>query len=137
MNIKKFKKDSLLPFKKHQSDVGLDFYTPEKVELLPLETKVVGLGWGIEVPSGYSAMLVPRSSAAKRGLIIQTSIIDPGYTGEIHLIVTNCSNHKITIEKEERVCSLVIYSVITPPLKEVENFKETKRGTGGLGSTGR
>lgn len=136
MKIKLFKNVSL-PKKSHLPDSGLDCFMPESFELKPLETKTIPLGLGIQVPEGFAGMLVPRSSIAEKGLIIQTSIIDPDYTGEIHLIITNCSNNTITIDKGQRVCSLVIYSVLNVRLDVVYSFETTDRADKGLGSSGK
>lgn len=136
MKIKLFK-NVQLPKKSHLPDCGLDCFMPESFELHPLETKVIGLGIGIQVPEGFAGMLVPRSSIAERGLIIQTSIIDPDFTGEIHLIITNCSNNVVKIEENQRVCSLVIYNVLNVRLDVVYDFEMTERGNNGLGSSGK
>ena len=136
MKIKLFK-NVQLPKKSHLPDCGLDCFMPESFELKPLETKTIGLGIGIQVPEGFAGMLVPRSSIAEKGLIIQTSIIDPDYTGEIHLIITNCSNNVVKIEEKQRVCSLVIYNVLNVRLDVTNTFEQTERGSNGLGSTGK
>ena len=136
MKIKLFK-NVQLPKKSHLPDSGLDCFMPESFELKPLETKTIGLGIGIQVPEGFAGMLVPRSSIAEKGLLIQTSIIDPDYTGEIHLIITNCSNNNVVIEKNQRVCSLVVYNVLNVRLDIVYDFEHTDRGDNGLGSTGK
>lgn len=136
MKIKLFN-NIQLPKKSHLPDSGLDCFMPESFSLKPLETKTVGLGFGIQVPEGFAGMLVPRSSIAEKGLIVQTSIIDPDYTGEIHLIITNCSNEMIKIEQNQRVCSLVIYNVLNVRLDTVFEFEKTERGNKGLGSSGK
>ena len=136
MKIKLFK-NVQLPKKSHLPDCGLDCFMPEGFELKPSETKTIGLGIGIQVPEGFAGMLVPRSSIAEKGLIIQTSIIDPDYTGEIHLIITNCSNNVVKIEEKQRVCSLIVYNVLNARLDVVYDFEETERGSHGLGSSGR
>lgn len=136
MKIKMFKHVQL-PKKSHLPDCGLDCFMPESFELQPLETKTIGLGIGIQVPEGFAGMLVPRSSIAEKGLIIQTSIIDPDYTGEIHLIITNCSNNVVKIDENQRVCSLVIYNVLNVRLDVVYDFENTERGNNGLGSSGK
>lgn len=133
----KLMKDVQLPKKSHLHDSGLDCFMPESFELKPLETKTIDLGIGIQVPEGFAGMLVPRSSIAEKGLLVQTSIIDPDYTGEIHLIITNCSNNNVVIEKNQRVCSLVVYSVLNVRLDVVYDFEHTDRGSNGLGSTGK
>ena len=136
MKIKLF--DNIqLPKKSHLPDSGLDCFMPKSFSLKPFETKTIGLGFGIQVPEGFAGMLVPRSSIAEQGLIIQTSIIDPDYTGEIHLIITNCNNKAVEISQNQRVCSLVIYNVLNVRLDMVYEFEKTERGSNGLGSSGK
>ena len=130
-------KDIIMLKKAHLDDSGIDVFIPETFELLPFETKVIGLGFGIEVPEGYTGMFVPRSSLAKRGLIIQTSLIDRGYTGEVHLIITNCSQNIIKIEQGQRVSSLLIYPILNPSFEIVTELKQTERSSNGLGSSGK
>ena len=136
MKVKRFKKTTRMPVKSHLPDVGLDIFTPKEFWLRPLETITVGLELAVSIPEGFAGMLVPRSSITERGMIIQTAVIDPDYTGEIHLIITNCSNNVQHIEEGQRVCSLVVYSVLNARIEEVEEMTETERNTKGLGSSG-
>lgn len=136
MKIKFFRKDIKMPSKSHLPDVGLDLYLPEDVDINCLETLTVSLGLGFQIPEGHAGMLVPRSSIAETGLIIQTAIIDPDYTGEIHLIATNASNKTIHLKKDQRVCSLVVYSVLNARLEIVNEFEKTERNDDCLGSSG-
>ena len=136
MKVKRFKKTTRIPIKSHLPDVGLDIFTPKEFWLRPLETITVGLELAVSIPEGFAGMLVPRSSITERGMIVQTAVIDPEYTGEIHLIITNCSNNVQHIEEGQRVCSLVVYSVLNARIEEVEEMAETERNTKGLGSSG-
>lgn len=136
MKIKKFVENVKTPAKSHLPDVGLDLFMPEEFNIEPLETKTVGLGIGVAIPEGFAGMLVPRSSIAAKGLIIQTSIIDPDYSGEIHLIVTNCSNTTQHVERDQRLCSLVMFNVLNAYIELVDELDNTGRGANGLGSTG-
>lgn len=126
-----------LPQKSHLPDVGLDLFLPQDISIKPLETITIPLGIRISVPEGFAGMLVPRSSIADKGLIIQTAVIDPDYTGEIHLIMTNCSEKTWKLEKDFRVCSLIVYSVLNCRLDVVDHLEVTNRGEHGLGSTGK
>lgn len=137
MKIKLFENNTLLPKKSHLPDSGLDIFMPCSVELQSLETKTISLKLAVAIPEGFAGILVPRSSIAQKGLIIQTSIIDPDYTGEIHLIITNCSNETLEINIGDRVCSLVCFSVLNPYLEVVNELQSTSRGSKGLGSTGK
>ena len=136
MKIKLFKKDMKLPKKSHLPDSGLDIFLPEDIDIKPFETVTRPLGIGVSIPEGYAGILVPRSSIAAKGLIIQTSVIDPDYTGEIHLIITNCSGQYVTLHKNDRVCSICCFSVLNPYIEIVKEFPQTERGDNGLGSTG-
>ena len=137
MKIKLFKKHLKVPAKSHLPDSGLDIFMPQKLTLTPFETATVSLQLGVAIPEGFAGMLVPRSSIAAKGLIIQTAIIDPDYTGDIHLIITNCSTTTHYIDKGQRVCSLVVYSVLNPYIELVDELPNTERGKNGLGSTGK
>ena len=137
MKIKKFIEDVELPKRKHETDGGLDCYLPESFTIRPLETVCIGLGFGIEVPKGYATMFIPRSSIASKGLICQTSIVDNGYQGEVHLILTNASNQTFSFNKNDRLVSMITYKYLEDGLEEVKDFTEvTERGANGLGSTG-
>lgn len=138
MKIKLFSENVKVPTKAHTPDIGLDIFMPESFSIKSLETKTISLELGIAVPEGFAGMLVPRSSVAAKGLIIQTSIIDPCYTGNIHLIVTNCSKETQYIEKDMRLCSLVIYSVLNPRIELVSDLSDDigTRKMSGLGSSG-
>lgn len=136
MKIKILRDDIKLPEKSHLPDVGLDIFLPEDIHLEPLETKTIGLGLAVAIPEGFAGLLVPRSSVAQRGLIIQTSIIDPDYTSEIHLIITNCSNHQQHASKGQRLCSLVMFNALNAYIETTDILISTTRGSQGLGSTG-
>lgn len=121
-----------LPTKSHELDCGLDLYIPDELAISPFQTLCFGLGLSVEIPEGFAGVLVPRSSIAKRGLIIHPAIIDPGYKGEIHLIITNCSTQRYEFKKDDRICSLVCYSCLNPTINPEDN-----RGSNGLGSSGK
>ena len=138
MKIKKIISDVKLPKKAYSTDCGLDCFLPEEITIEPGETKCVGLGFGIEVPTGYATMFIPRSSTAKKGLIIQTSVVDCGYKGEVHLIITNASRISYHFNKDDRLCSMITYKILEEELEEVKNFNsDSERGENGLGSTGK
>ena len=137
MKIKLFDKDIKLPVKSHLPDVGLDFFLPHDLTINQLEVVTIGLGFGVQIPEGFCGIFVPRSSIATRGLIIQTSIIDPDYTGEVHLIAQNGTNATLSFSKDNRLGSLVVLSVLNARIEVVDHFESTERGENGLGSTGK
>lgn len=137
MKIKRYIKSIRMPEKSHLPDVGLDIFLPEDITIESLETITVGLKLGVAIPEGFAGILVPRSSITEKGLIIQSAVIDPDYSGEIYLIATNCSKNTLHFEKNSRVCSLVLMSVLNPYIEEVDILPNTIRNDKGLGSTGK
>ena len=73
-------------------DAGMDLHSVEAVTLAPGETKLVATGLAIELPPGYEAQIRPRSGLAlKYSITLPNSpaTIDPGYRGEIKVILHN------------------------------------------------
>lgn len=135
MKIKLIKfKDIEIPERKHYNDTGADIYLPEDVEIKPFETKVIPLGFGIDLPDGYNAHMQARTSIAKRGVMVHQCAIDAGYKGEVHAIVTNISGKAHQFYKNDRLC----YLVITPTVyaNYTTNLGD-ERGSGAFGSTGK
>lgn len=97
-------------------------------------------GIAAEIPEGYYGLIAIRSSAAvKQGLMIvnNVGVIDSDYRGEIMLPLTTWK-HGAHVICGERVAQLIIspYEKINV-IEEVQVLSETKRGTGGIGSTGK
>lgn len=136
MHIKfiRFDENVQMPKRAHNSDTGLDFYLLKDTYLIPHEPKIINLGFGIEVPNGYTARLQVRTSLAKLGVHIEQCAIDAGYTGELHAIVTNLSNYIVQFKKGDRIGYIEVYPCVYPILVEGD---ENKRGDSWCGSTGR
>jgi dUTP pyrophosphatase len=64
-------------------------------------------------------------------------IIDAGYRGEVHIVLWNLSNEKISLQRGDRIAQLLIIPVATPAVREVSSLDETARGKKGFGSSGR
>lgn len=92
----------------------------------------------VEIPSGRFGMLVVRSGYGWRGLTMLSSvgIIDCDYRGEIGVKLVNRGHDVITIEPGVRVAQMVIVPFLQVDLERTAGLGDTKRGTGGFGSTG-
>ena len=123
-------------------DIGdwIDLRAGEDVEIKAGEYKAIPLGIAINLPEGYEALVVPRSSTFKRHGIIQTNstgVIDNSYLGEWHMPVLAMQD--TIIHKNDRICQFrIIENQPTVDIVEVDNFDdvESNRGTRGFGSTG-
>lgn len=109
------------------------------IVLKPLERKLIGTGFFLEIPVGFEGQVRPRSGLAlKKGLTILNSpgTIDSDYRGEIGVILINLSSEEVIIEDGERICQIVFAKHEQVQLINSIGISETKRGDGGFGHTG-
>jgi dUTP pyrophosphatase len=100
---------------------------------------LVPTGIAVAIPVGYEAQVRPRSGlAARHGLTILNApgTIDADYRGEIQVVLANLGDETVTITRGMRIAQLVIAPVVHAHILEVASLDETKRGSGGFGSTG-
>src|SRR5579885_2228251 len=105
----------------------------------PGEPRLVPTGLAIELPPGFEAQIRPRSGLALRHAITlpnSPATIDPGYRGEIRVILLNLGRTEYVIEKGDRIAQMVIarYQAIE---WEEGDLNNSRRGAGGFGSSGR
>lgn len=132
-----------LPFYATEGAAGADIRAslPEKKSLIvkPGERVLVPTGLQMEIPFGYELQVRPRSGLSlKSPLLIVNSpgTIDCDYRGEVNVIVGNFGADEYAIEHGVRIAQLVISPVIQAKYSVSNTLGETKRGTGGFGSTG-
>lgn len=104
--------------------------------LWPGQTVVVWAGFAIELPPGSEGQVRPRSSTAKRGLLVHLGTIDSGYRGPIGMTVTNVGLEPKEIKFGDKLAQLVICPVIEVRFEEASELSSTVRGDAGYGSTG-
>ena len=117
----------------------MDLHSVEAVTVQPGETALVPTGLAIELPPGYEAQIRPRSGLAlKHGMTLPNSpaTIDPGYRGELRVIMHNHGRKQFEILPGERIAQLVIARYEAIEWDEGE-LRESRRGEGGFGSSGR
>lgn len=117
-----------------------DCYAYEDVTLKAGEYGYVNLGFACQLPKGYEAHIVPRSSTFKHFGVIQTNhtgIIDESYCGNSDLwMMPVLAIRDTIIKKGERPCQFRIMKK-QPRLifDEVDDLRNETRG--GFGSTGK
>jgi dUTP pyrophosphatase len=121
-------------------DAGADLVTTVDATIAPGERATVGTGLAIALPEGYAAFVHPRSGLAARvGLSVVNTpgTIDSGYRGEIRICLINHDlRQPIELRRGDRIAQLVVQRVEHAVFREVDELDDTRRGTGGYGSTG-
>ncbi|MFN0030901.1 MAG: dUTP diphosphatase [Flavobacteriales bacterium] len=111
----------------------------QPIMLEPLERALIPTGLFIALPQGTEAQIRPRSGLAfKQGITVLNSpgTIDADYRGEVKVLLVNLSNKTLMVNAGDRIAQMVIAKHEKAEWLEVEVLCETKRGSGGFGSTG-
>jgi dUTP pyrophosphatase len=141
IRIKKLSPEAALPAYAHgpEEDAGMDLRSIEHVTLTPGVPRAVGTGLAIELPSGYEAQVRPRSGMAlKHAITLPNSpaTIDPGYRGEIRVILLNLGQADYIVNPGDRIAQMVIARYEAAEWEEGQ-LGDSVRGDGGFGSSGR
>lgn len=134
MKVKMIDLGGITPTRAHYNDAGLDCFANESKSIAPGDRARIRLGFGLELPDGYVALLLPRSSLNANGVRVEVGTIDSGYRGEVQAVVVNDTKEFIVINQDMKVAQLVVM-----PIAYVELVDELgeDRATGGFGSSGK
>ncbi len=117
-------------------DLAADLHAVSTWTLAPGETVAIPTGLALGFPAGYGGLVEDRSGMALRGLTTLAGVIDPGYRGEIKVVLTNLAEMPHTVFAGDRIAQLRIVQRIEASFEEVAELDETVRAAGGFGSTG-
>lgn len=140
IKIKYFSKDiEKLRYIENKSD-WIDLRAAKDIELKAGEFALIPLGIGMQLPKGYEAHVLPRSSTFKNFGIIQTNsmgVIDETYCGdEDQWFFPAYALRDTQIKINERICQFrIMKHQESFDFEEVEFLDNSNRG--GFGSTGR
>jgi dCTP deaminase len=99
-------------------------------EILPGESIIASSLEKIILGSGnLIGLLYPRSSSSRRGLKIESGLINPKYQGHLIIPMTNNSHHVIKIYPGERLCQLVFHELsdeLTSDEALIHGFQDAK-----------
>lgn len=133
----KLDEKAIMPVRAHDTDAGLDLFSPEDVTILAGGYATIDTGVHVEIPNGYVGLLTSKSGLMRRLGITNRWTIDCGYTGSMGAVLFNHGSEDYHIKRGDRITQLVIIPCLTPELELVDDLDETERGAGGFGSTGR
>ncbi|NBS80144.1 MAG: dUTP diphosphatase [Betaproteobacteria bacterium] len=126
-----------LPKRANARDAGADLRSTQSLDIYPGETKLIDTGVAVKIPEGFAGFVFNRSGQGKKQIILLNGVgvIDSDYRGNIKVALKNISDDKYEINIGDRIAQLVIIPIITCDF--VDSWNDTKRGTGGFGSTGK
>lgn len=101
---------------------------------------LVPTGLRLEIPAGFEVQIRPRSGLAlKFGITLPNSpgTIDSDYRGPLGVIVMNAGSEPFAINHGDRIAQMVVAPVVQARFELAKELRDTVRGEGGFGSTGR
>lgn len=142
VKVKKLVPEAAMPQRAHASDAGYDLVAVSR-KVDEDGAIVYGFGLAMEIPEGYVGLIFPRSSIAKKDLILSNcvGVVDSCYRGEVMAkfkfvgpLLMHEEYHWYDIG--ERIAQLIVMKLPDVQLVEAEELSESERGTGGYGSSG-
>ena len=140
LEIRLLHPDAIAPARMRSGDAGYDLRSTERVSIPPAGRRLVGTGIAVALPEGVAGLVTPRSGLALEhgiGLLNAPGLIDPGYRGEIGVILQNVSERRYMVEVGDRIAQLLLVPYWAPDLAVVTELPATERGSDGFGSSGR
>lgn len=137
LKVKLMGQDAKLPTRGSALAEGLDLYSPID-EIIPAKGfKLIKLDIAIEPPIGYYTRIAARSGYGAKGILCHPGTIDEDYRGNLGVILYNFTDNDFKIAKGDRIAQLIVEKSHIISVVECEELKDTVRGSGGFGSTGK
>lgn len=151
--------NAFAPIRANPSDVGLDlFFSPDvksdeydqeknmplgSIVIMPNQCVKLRTGLRFAVPHGFCLEIKNRSSvSSKKELLVGGGVIDPGYDGEVVIIMHNVGRNPQMIKPGDKIAQAVLFPVIHVRPISVDkdelykdNIAMSDRGDRGFGST--
>ena len=139
--IKRLSKNIPLPKYETDGSSGMDLSAniEKEIEIAPGKSSIIPTGLAISIPKNFEVQIRPRSGLAAKNQISVLNTpgtIDADYRGELKVILINLGSKSFKVKKGLRIAQMILCPIVKAKLIEVETLEETKRGTGGFGSTG-
>lgn len=132
----KLDENAIMPTRAHETDAGLDLYSPCDLWLHPGEHTMIDTGVHVEIPFRHVGLITSKSGLMLKG-ITSRGTIDSAYRGSIKAVLYNHGTEGFEIRRGDKITQLVILPIVIPDVVVVDELSETDRGDNGFGSTGR
>lgn len=142
MNVKiKIIEGGKMPIFQREGDACADCYARIADDInyisIPAHSRcLVNLGFALELPEGYEAVVRPRSGLSLQKIDVCIGTVDSNYRGEVKACIVNNSEGSFDVKNGDRICQLAIRKTEYIVFEQVKNLSETNRGSNGFGSSG-
>lgn len=140
-NVKLLREGAQAPVYGSEYAAGMDVFSAVDESIPPRTRKLIGTGisvsWKGCDAEHYYLRVAPRSGlAAKSSVDVSAGVVDYDYRGEVFVLLVNHHNENTyEVKKGDKVAQLIMEKINRPIIGVVTEHTETKRGSGGFGST--
>lgn len=139
VRFKKLVPEAVTPRYAHgpEEDAAMDLSSCVECWIEPGGRKSVPTGISVELPAGYWAEVRPRGGLSYNyGIMAHVGTIDPGYRGEIMVILYNHGDRPFQVSQGMRIAQLLVSRYSQVVLQEADELSDSDRGEGRFSSTG-
>ena len=131
--------DDILPIDMFDNGDWIDLRSAEDIDMISGDFRLISLGVSMQLPEGYEAHIVPRSSTYKHWGIIQANhmgVVDNSYCGDDDIWKFPAIAIRDTkIYKNDRICQFrIVKKQPEFEFEEVDHLDSPNRG--GFGTSG-
>jgi len=142
----------VLPCKAHATDAGFDVFATSDVTIYPGQVQKHPLNIRLKLPLGTWAEITSKSGLGAKGLLVYAGVIDQGYRGIPHVVMSNINvvqsidedgcpllrTAPIVVRKGEKLAQMILHP-FSPEffMQQTESVSiDSDRGEGNFGSSG-
>ena len=96
---------------------GYDLRLAEKLEMQPGQHFLVATLERVELGEDLVGTLHIRSSLARAGIIASLALVDPGFRGQLTILLYNAGNGRFTMDRNDRFLQIAIHQLGTKTLR--------------------
>lgn len=142
VRIKKLDPKAIIPKYATEGAAGMDLHAclNEPMRLYQGQQTLIPTGLAMEIPPGYEGQIRPRSGLSlKHGITVLNApgTVDSDFRSDIGVVLINHHCRPYDLQPGERMAQIVFSKVSVVNFEEVDELRETDRGAGGFGSTGK
>src|SRR5258706_3059683 len=116
--------------------MGYDLYATDTLQIPSNDNQLISTGLAMTLPEDTYIRIAARSGLAlKKKIQVDAGVVDPDYTGEIKVLLSNRSSKPFQINTGDKIAQFILEKAVSAPIKMVKNLEQTSRGSKGFGSS--
>lgn len=128
--------DAIMPERAHDTDAGLDLFTPYDFVVPAHGFAFCDTGVRVEIPPCTDGHIRSKSGLNRKFGITADGTVDEGYTGTVGVTLHNDGDEDHEFQRGQKIAQLVIELIARPTPIHVSSISGSDRGDNGYGSTG-